>query len=408
MVDSPYLASIKETLLARHGIDQAIWIALLSVVLTIIFSIALLQLALGVLTLLWLVALGRGSQNGFRRTVLDVPMLAFMTGRVLSVPFSVDPEISMRALYIEMIFYAAFFVFTNTLRIDREHEISTLIRIFVCTAVLATVIGVFKYSAGISGRASSTTSGAYTFSLYLVVILPLTLFLARDNRIFRIPKHAYLAAAILVLGIIFSLNRMYWIVMAGTLVVAAFINRDNRPLMAYVFGMTVFVLVIPSVAHRFQLTLELLSHSSDRNILLRGAELIYARHPLVGFGPRTFREVFPLMSRLADKGTGSWHNDFLQVYMESGLLGLIPLCWLIAATLYWGLRTFRSPNLGLGHRQILLPLFVSVFIFFIAGGMRDTVVGIVFRFDLAVIALMATELNRTTACVETKLKRIET
>ncbi len=388
---------MKDTLLVRHGIDRAIWIALLSVVLTVIFSIALLQLALGVLALLWLVALGRGSQNGFRSTVLDVPMLAFIAGRALSVPFSVDPQTSMQALYIEMIFYAAFFVFTNTVRVDREKEMSTLIRVFVWTAVFAAAIGVFKYSAGISERASSTTSGAYTFSLYLVVILPLTLFLARDNRIFKTPTHAYLAAAILGLGVIFSLNRMYWIVMVGTLVVAALINRDKRPLMAYAFGMAVFILVLPSVAHRFQLTLELLSHSSDRNVLLRGATMIYAQHPLVGFGPRTFREIFPLMSQLSDKGTGSWHNDFLQVYIESGLLGLTPYCWLVAATVYWGLRAFRSRALPCGHRQILLPLLVSVFIFFIAGGVRDTVAGIVFRFDLAVIALMATKFDRRTA-----------
>jgi O-antigen ligase len=117
--------------------------------------------------------------------------------------------------------------------------------------------------------------------------------------------------------------------------------------------------------------------------------MVYARHPFVGFGPRTFREVFPLMQQLADKGTSSWHNDFLQVYMESGLLGLIPLCWLVAAAVYWGARMLRSPVLAPESRRILLPFMCSILIFGLAGGMRDTVVGIVFRFDLAVLALMA-------------------
>ena len=394
IADSTFPRSIRDTVLGRSGIDRAIWIALLVVVLTIIFSISLMQLALGILAVLWLIALAGRSQKSFRSTPLDIPMLVFITARIVSVIFSVDPQTSVQALYIEIIFYATFFVFTNTVPVGNNKEMNALIQLFVWTAIFASVIGMYKFAVGLSDRASSTTSGSYAYSLYLVAVLPLVLFLARDRQVFRTPSQAHIAAAVVILGVIFSLNRMYWIVMAGTLVVAAIVKRDRSPLVIYVCGMAAFILVVPSVAHRFQLTLELLSHSSDRNILWRGAAMIYARHPIVGFGPRTFGEIFPLTQQLADKGTGSWHNDFLQVYMESGLLGLIPLCWLVTATLYWGLRTLRSHAIPPQRRRTLLPFLVSIIIFFIAGGMRDTVVGIVFRFDLAVIALMATDLSR--------------
>jgi O-antigen ligase len=389
IADATFPGLVQHTILAHSGIERAIWITVLVTVLATIFSISILQLALGLLTVLLLVSLSNGSKKTFRSTPLDIPMLAFIMGRILSILFSLDPRTSVEALYIEIVFYAAFFVFTNTLRIRDQNEMDVLIRLFVLTAVVASVVGICKFAAGISQRASSTTSGAYTFSLYLTVVLPFILFLSRDRRIFRTTLHAYVAATILILGVFFSLDRMYWVVVAVTLVCAAIMKRERSPLVIYVFGMAVLILVVPTVAHRFRLILELPSHSSDRNILWQGAGMVYARHPFVGFGPRTFREVFPLMQQLADKGTSSWHNDFLQVYMESGLLGLIPLCWLVAAAVYWGARMLRSPVLAPESRRILLPFMCSILIFGLAGGMRDTVVGIVFRFDLAVLALMA-------------------
>ena len=389
IVNATFPSLVRDTIIARSGIERAIWVAILVGMLATIFSISILQLALGFLTVFLLISFRSGSQETLRLTPLDIPMLAFIAARILSIFFSVDPQTSVQALYIEIVFYAVFFVFTNTVRVENESEMNVLVRAFVWTAIVASAVGIFKFAAGISPRASSTTSGAYTFSLYLTVVLPFILFLSRDRRMFRTSMHAHVAAAILILGVIFSLDRMYWVVVAVTLIAAAILNRERRPLVIYVFGMAILVLVVPSVAHRFQLILELPSHSSDRNVIWQGAAMIYTRHPFVGFGPRTFREVFPLMQQLADKGTSSWHNDFLQIYMESGLLGLIPLCWLVAAALYWGARTLRSPALAPQSRKLLMPFMFSILIFVFAGGMRDTVVGVVFRFDLAVIALVA-------------------
>ncbi len=385
------VAIIKSSIYARHGIDRAIWIALLCVVGTAIFSIALLQLAIGVFAALWLLAFVRSSSGGFRSTVLDLPMLAFISGRVLSVPFSVHPEISVHALYIEIIFYGAFFVFTNTLRVERENEVIILVQLLVLTAGIAAAIGIGKHAFGISPRASSTTSGSYTFSLYLAAVLPLALFGAGNRRFFRSPHYAYAAVLLMVLGIIFSLNRMHWIAMTGTFIASAIITKDRRPLIAFVMIMAAAILIVPEVALRFQLTLTAFSHSTGRDVLWRGAAMLFADHPLFGFGPRTFTQIFPLMADLSDKGTASWHNDFLGVYMESGLAGLVPLLWLIVVTFASAVKALRSPDVRDFHRQVLVSLLVSFSLFVIVGGILDTVVGIIFRLYLAMMALIATE-----------------
>jgi len=390
------LSRVKTSLSTKQGTDRAIWIVLLCVVGAAILSTALVQMALGALAALWLVTLVRRPKSVFRSTVLDLPMLAFIIGRTLSIPFSVHPEISVSALHIEIIFYAAFFVFTNTVHIDRENEMTILIQLFVLTGVLAAVIGICKYATGITPRATSSTAGAYTLGAYLVAILPLALLLADKRQFFKTSRYAYVAVIFLVLGIIFTFDRLHWVVMATTFVVATVINKNRRPLVAFLLLAALTILFVPNVAQRFQSTLTLFTHMSDRDILWRGAAMLGLEHPIIGFGPRTFREIFPLLSELGDGRTGSWHNDYVQVYMDSGLVGLVPLLWLIAATFTSSIRALRSRMLPQEHRQILIPLLVSFSIFVIASGMLDTIMGLVFRFDLAVIALIVTELrNRT-------------
>ncbi len=382
------VSEIKNSIIERHGLDRAIWISLLTVVTTTIFSIALLQLSLGVLAALCIAKVVRSSPATFQRTSLDLPMAVFIIGRVVSIIFSTHPAVSVSALYIEIIFYAAFFVFTNTLQVDKQNETIILVQILLLAAVVAAGIGIIKYGFGISKRASSLTSGPYTFSLYLIAVLPFALFLVKDSRVFRNARYAYAAIGIIIMGIVFSLNRLHWVAMAATLVFTAAITKDRIPLAVLALVLATSILAIPEVAQRAYLTITVFSHTGGRDTLWQGAGMIYAEHPFVGFGPRTFREIFPLMSKLWDPRTGSWHNDFLQVYMESGLVGLVPFIWLIGAALSSAIKTLRTSQGK--SRNFILPLMVAFSIFVAAGGMLDTVVGVVFRLFLAAIALMAT------------------
>jgi O-antigen ligase len=321
-------------------------------------------------------------------------MFAFIIGRTLSVPFSTHPATSIPALHIEFIFYAAFFLFTNTIRIDRENELTILIQLFVITGVVAAAIGVCTYALGISPRATSSTAGTYTLGAYLVAVLPLSLLLAEKKSFFKTVQYAYMAAAFLVIGVIFTFDRLHWVAAATTFVVAAIIKKEARPLIGFLFFAGVATFVLPHVAERFQLTMTLFTHMSYRDVLWRGAAMLGFEHPVIGFGPRTFREIFPLMSELGDKKMGGWHNDFLQVYMESGMVGLLPLLWLIARTFTSSMRALRSHALPEEHRQVLIPLLLSLMLFVAAGGMLDTILGLVFRFDLAIVALIVTVHDR--------------
>ncbi|MDH3251369.1 MAG: O-antigen ligase family protein, partial [Ignavibacteria bacterium] len=188
-------------------------------------------------------------------------------------------------------------------------------------------------------------------------------------------------------GIILTYNRMHWITLLYSVVVVGIVRERKALLVAVVLG-AVSVLLIPSVQERFLQLVHLTSHLSDRDILWKGAFMRAGEHVFVGFGPRSFPDIFPLFGELNDKGIGGWHNDYLQVYMESGIVGVAAMLWLFAAVVYHGVRALKRTDLSAERRNVLAGVLLALSIFFIAGGLFDTVVSLLFWFLLAVLALM--------------------
>jgi len=88
--------------------------------------------------------------------------------------------------------------------------------------------------------------------------------------------------------------------------------------------------------------------------------MIYSEHPLFGFGPVTFREIFPLFEKLVDKNVSSWHNDYLQVYMESGIIGLLSFLWLGFSVFYCSIEIFISKLVDDYNRDLAFALMLAM------------------------------------------------
>ena len=128
-----------------------------------------------------------------------------------------------------------------------------------------------------------------------------------------------------------------------------------------------------------------------RDTIWRGALMLIGEHPFVGFGPRTFLSVFPLFDQMTVRGVSSWHNDYLQVYMESGLLGLLPLMWLVWTVIKESRRSLGDPSLPVNTRRLIQALTLSLGTLFLISGMLETLMGITFRTVLALFAVVVSQ-----------------
>jgi len=128
---------------------------------------------------------------------------------------------------------------------------------------------------------------------------------------------------------------------------------------------------------------------SDRDILYKAAAELAWEHPVLGFGPRTFKEIFPLKDELTDKGVGGWHNELLQVYFESGLVGLLAYIILMVGIFSSGI-SFVKRNKAEENTIIVFSILVSIAALmlsaFFSGFIDSPVLSIVFALLVSVLA----------------------
>ncbi len=320
--------------------DTLLFSFIVGFIVSFLISLAFLNLAVGVISFFWL-------YDSFRRKEWRMDTYALLIGlfglvRMGSIAFSRFPDVSIEAIQKEAPFYLSFFALLYFFKGMSLRSKRRIFLFLIGSGALVAVYGIVSFSLGMYERAQSVTSGYITFSIYLIpVILAAAIILP-----FASKKQKLLVSTIIALGlsgIFLSLTRSTIAVALVLLVVTLLMNRTPITVYLMIAGLT-FVLVSgglmmnsTGIDKRANNPMEL----SSRDVLIKGFLDIWDEHPLTGHGPRAFRETFTRQSELADKRTGSWHNDLIQIYIESGICALL---------------LFLAVNVLLAYRAIrLLP-----------------------------------------------------
>jgi O-antigen ligase len=378
------------------GMDVAIWSAVTVSLGMLIFSIAIAQAAVLIAGLLWGYALLRGKRCPHWRSPLLLPYSLFVLARLAAIPLSVDPAVSMDAFRTEIFFYVLFYVLLCTLDARREDRMRTLLLLLFAAGLVATAIGFVKYAQGIDERLTSTTAGYYTLGLFLTVMFAMGFALGDRRDIFPSRTVWIVVCALLLLGLLFTFNRMHWVV-AAVAALAVGLLRERRILLVLAVVGVAAVIAVEPLQQRFLQLLSAGEHMSGRDVIWRGAFMLIGERPLTGFGLRTFHQVFPLFDEAPDKGIGSWHNDYLQVYMDSGVMALLPFVAILVVAGYMGWRNHRAWPAGSLQKAVNAAVLLALGCFALAGGMLDSLLSILFRTLLAVTAVLYAARPRTEA-----------
>jgi O-antigen ligase len=363
------------------------WTMLLVALASMIFSVAMAQTAVIAAGIAWVVNLLRGETKPVKMNIIVIAYLAFIAARILSVATSINPSGSARILYTEIPFNILFFIALTELRLPDTKRMETIFTVIFWAAILSTAIGVAKAIAFGETRISSTTSGYYTLGMFLCLALLIVFTIGAAPKLNRPGWLWMLGCITIAMGLLLTQNRLHWAT-ATILALAVGLVRHRRSLLILVPAVFALIVISPQLVNRFQEQGGISSDASGRDIIFKGALTIADDRPLTGFGPRTFREVFPLIDRLRDTHVASWHNDYMQVYFDSGLLALLPFLLIVAMSLWWSWKTARL--LGRQHPMsgVNLAIGIGLLAFALAGGMIDTLLSIPYRILLAAAVLM--------------------
>lgn len=356
---------------------------IIAVVVSFLLSLALLQLFAASLCLLWIFEKWNEKKNAF--DIFSKVFLIYLVVRLAALVFSEFPVVSVQILYKEILFYLCFFSFSFYLKALDVEKIKTIVYYFSFASAVIALIGIVRFNLSIVERAESFSSGYSTFSSYLLTGFGCMLALSENVK--KIKYFEWLrifAAAIILVGIVTSLGRTNAVIAAAMLIASLLLKRMKLLQFIYIVLITAGFSYLSFQNNSIQINqrIEAPTQLSDRDIIYKGAGEILFTHPLLGYGPKTFSEIFPHREEFADKGIGSWHNDLLEVYFESGLLGLAAYLLLIFFVFFFQIRFLRREKDMVDARTIIYAvLFATAGLFLsalAAGFINSPVLSLVF------------------------------
>ncbi|NWF50219.1 MAG: O-antigen ligase family protein [Ignavibacteriaceae bacterium] len=378
--------------LASSRISGRIIFVLLSIfAVSFVLSLALMQFIGAVIFIIWLTERWREKRKAMDTLTSLIILFGFI--RILSIIFSEYPALSNESLYKEALFYSSFVSVNFYLKTLPGKKIHNLFMIFIIGAAVMAAIGSIRFVLGIVDRAQGFSSSYTVFSCYILTAFSAGLYFPRQT---KETSRAFLWSfliTLLFIGLVTSLGRANIAIAVLILISALLLRRLNLKEIIFLglffslFAAAYFLKPSQVISERVQN----ISYLSDRDIIWMGAGQLLNKHPVLGFGPRTFREIFPqeLKEMFADKGIGGWHNDFLQVYFESGLLGLASFIILIIYIFYLAILNERNKKISGDLKRIsssALAAIVSMLISSLFSGfIYSVVLSIVFVFLITVI-----------------------
>ncbi len=264
--------------------------------------------------------------------------------RMIGVLYSPNIDHSVNELQYPML-GLLFFAFVNWKQILGRDGLGRFEQIWFWAAVVAAAVGVIKFGIGLEsrigppfgatrpnlGNPDQPPLGSYSLlAKYLVMTI---LFFGSRLLLethFRQIWDKIFGTAILGLGLLLTFSRSCWLTIAtvGGLLTFWF----NRRIFVVLFLLgSLALIVLPYGRDRIVQTFGSKDWLSGRDVVWSIAYEKIEGHLLVGHGLGSFKSLVTIedRNRLPDKYIGDWHNQFVQLIMESGLIGLSAFLWLI-------------------------------------------------------------------------------
>ena len=365
--------------------DKIIWFSILGFAFFSPWSIAGAQAFLILGLAVWLVKILISGKWKFIHTPLNIPILLYLTTQIISVIFSPFKVHSLLALKEEWLLLL-FFLLVNNVR--EEGKIKKLVTILIMVSCIVGLYAVWQHYSGMDlyrhkllepkgGVFISlglfdhhlTFGGCYMLVFLLAAVIALSYQREGIRRILDI-----ISPVILGLSLIFSYARSAWLGAVAGMLTLGFLQGKKFALLftlgVVVLCLAVFVIEPTSWDRIKEISLSKDKAESTRIRLWQTSLNMIKDKPIWGIGLGNFGQFFNQYK--VEGGYDNYshpHNDFLNVAVNSGLLGLIAYLYLWAVFIYTTLKAvLKNRRIGLiytvqisGVVTIVAFLFASLF-----------------------------------------------
>lgn len=330
-----------EKSLTRYD-ERIILSLLIGLTISFLVSLFLLQIFAALLILAWLF-----EKNENKRKALDefnIIFLLFVILRILTIFLSEHFDVSSETFYKNGLFFLSLFPLSYYFKVLKNEKVFLITKVYIYNTLIITIVSIIAFNFGFRDRATSVFLGNTTYTPQILCGLAMII----GHSFSREKKFDWIywctGVVILLTGLVVSLGRTDIVI--GILIIfigIIFKKFTIKSLILFITIVTIFI-AISFQSNKIEVEKRIKSpvSFSERDIIWKGAYDLAFEHPIWGFGPRTFRTVFPYFDQLTDKGVGGWHNDYITIYMESGIITLLLMLLLVWRMIFSGIKKYRK------------------------------------------------------------------
>jgi O-antigen ligase len=316
---------------------------LFSLPLSYITSVREITLGGAVLSALLLLLLQKG--QGLKRTPLDLPLWAWTAVAFFSLVWAVNPTYSLNEIVGEvlkglLVYYLVYF------SLSREEHLQQVYLVLVVGDFFMVAFDLidFYWQGGsfreYTIRARSLHSGYGSFGTYLVTLYPFLLLGSFSPLLKRFRWALRVLLVMNLFSVYLTFGRAMWLAVGAETAFFGLFFRRKQTFLFLFLGLILFVIFIPKTVwfHGERLSPE--GTKTVQSLGGTGGDLLeiwklclnfFKERPFqgIGFGRRSFSEAFPEFRATHQPLLWHAHNTFLDVFLQTGLQGLIIFLWLM-------------------------------------------------------------------------------
>ncbi len=352
-------------------LDRVLTVSLVVFVMFSMFSISVTQVAFAIGTVAWLTRVSLTRSWKSVQFPIGIPIALFVLACVLAVATAVDPSYSYKSLK-KLLQVLIFFWAINSIQDAKQRDFLALL--LIVAGCVAALHGIYQ---GLLTPVTTETRVAGTMSVYMTFagLLMLVGLLGLGRFLFRQPQEKWLigVVAIIVVSLLLTLTRQAWLGFLTGLLFLVFCWRKQWLLAIPVLIALVLIFSPASVKDRIYSMVNLQDWTvQSRFALWRGGWEVLKDHPLTGCGFRCMDIVhvnYPDPTGYIKKYRGM-HNNFVQLAVDTGLLGLTAWISIWVGYFFALFRRYRQSESDSTSRWVIYGSGAAV-LGFLAGGMFE-------------------------------------
>ena len=277
----------------------------------------------------------------------------FVLLTVPSVIFSDSPGTSAKAFLKMWVWRYVIFIIVAGFIKRRDYLVNMLMAFLAASSVecLFALVQVMNHM-GRDDRGVGFSFNALPLAGILCMLLPIVLVILMDP-IFekKLKKVSAFAVMSIIIGVLCNKSRGAWLTELIVVPIATFrYLKQNKKCLAIVLvvflGIAGFMSNTPHYVHRVQSITNITTNRSnvDRIWVWKSSYKMILDHPVTGVGLGRFNETYLKEYRYKEERQKLTHahNNFFQIGVESGLLGLAGFLYFAGYYLYHSLRNYRN------------------------------------------------------------------